>query len=183
MIVTDNQRIYEICSSLSNQGRDKNSNWLYHNQVGYNYRMDEMSAALGVSQLKKLNKILDKRKNAAKIYIEQLEKIDGVILPKIGKNNIHSWFVFTIRVEKNINRDKVINILKKRGIGCKPYFYPCIHLQPFYKKTFGFREGDFPVAERVSKTIMSLPFYTDIKQEDILKVCSELKDAIERCKT
>ena len=103
----------------------------------------------------------------------------GIIIPKIRNGNEHSWFVFPIRVNKKI-RDKVITKLNRLNIGSKAYFYPCIHLQPFYIDTFGYKEGDFPVAEDLSRTTLILPFYIGIKEKEIKTVANSLRNILRK---
>lgn len=177
MICTDDEKLYRIFKSLRNQGRSEDSEWLSHEFIGYNCRLNEMSAALGVEQLKKINKIIKMRDAVAEKYNEQLKQIKGItILSKI-KDTARSWFVYVIRLDKNINRKKVIEYLKAEGISTNIYLPP-IHLQPIYKKMFGYKEGDFPVCERVSSSTLALPFYTQMSDEEITYVCEKLKIAI-----
>jgi perosamine synthetase len=178
MIVTNNEKISELCKSMSNQGRTSKE-WLSHETLGYNYRMDEMSAALGVEQLKRIDYFLKKRKEIADMYIEKLKGIEKIILPSIKEHAISSWFVFPVRIKGNRNdRDKIIEALQKQGIQSKAYFYPCIHLQPFYKKEFSYKEGDFPIAEQISNSILILPFYTEMNEKIVNKVVSSLNNIL-----
>ena len=112
--------------------------------------MDELSSALGCSQMERIEEILDKRAKVTGMYGEKLAEVEEVqvsyIAPYISRM---SWFVYVIRLKKGIDRNKVIKYLNEEGVQCKPYFTP-IHLQPFYKKMFGYKEGDFPVTEDVS---------------------------------
>lgn len=178
MIVTNNEKISELCESMRNQGRTSKE-WLSHELLGYNYRMDEMSAALGIEQLKKIDYFLKKRKEIAKRYIEELNGIEKIILPRIKEYNVSSWFVFPIRIKGTKNdRDKIIVALQKQGIQSKAYFYPCIHLQPFYKKEFGYKEGDFPIAEQISNSILILPFYNEMNEKIVNKVVLSLDNIL-----
>jgi len=169
IILTNNKEIAELCRSYRNQGRDINSDWLEHVRIGYNYRMDEMSASLGVTQLKKINEIILKRRIVAREYINQLLWTEGIILPKEYVYNKHTWFVFVVRVKE---RDKVMKKLEAKGIPTRVYF-PSIHKQIFYDKG-----EEFPVSEKVSKEALALPFYTAMTDEEIFKVCDALREAI-----
>lgn len=166
MIVTDDKEIYDLCSSLRNQGRNPDSEWLVHERIGYNYRMDEMSATLGVGQLDKIKWMIDRRVEIAEWYNGYLPEI----APKTGKYRNHTYFVYVVRVK---NRDKVMEKLTSAGIQTKTYM-PVIHLQPFMRKMFGYKEGDFPIAEKVSSETLALPFYIGLKREDIQNICSYL---------
>jgi perosamine synthetase len=126
----------------------------------------------------------DKRERAARTYAKKLRDVDEVELPYISPDVKISWFVYVIRLRKNFGRkqrDRILNELCKKGIGCSNYFSP-IHLQPFYKKMFGYKEGDFPVTESVSDRTIALPFYTNLKEKDIDNVVRSLKQGIARVK-
>lgn len=182
MIVTDDDALAELCLSMRNQGRDvKNTQWLTHHRLGYNYRMTEMSAALGCTQLEKLDYLLKKRTGIVKKYLKKIKKIPGIILPKTAPGNTHTWFVFPVRVADSISRDKVIDGLRSRGVASKAYFSPCIHLQPFYQ-TFGFKEGDFPIAEKLSRTTFILPLHASLTEKDINTVVDALAAAVEEAR-
>jgi len=181
MIATNNKEIYEYCKSASNQGRSDDLQWLTHDKLGYNYRLDEMSAALGVVQLNKIDFLIKKRQELSVKYMEKLSEINEIILPKIKFGNVSSWFVFPIRVNKDI-RDQLIHKLDEKGIQSKAYFFPCIHLQPLYKKLFGYQEGTFPLAEKLSAETLVLPFYSNMESEEIDEVCKKLRSSIEELK-
>jgi perosamine synthetase len=178
IIVTDRDDWNALFRSLRNQGRDASHTWLCHARLGYNYRLDELSAALGVAQLQRIEGLLQKRERVAQMYNERLAQIDGVTLPFITPTTTRlSWFVYVIRLPRGINRDTVVEKLAKRGIPSRPYFTP-IHLQPFYSQTFGYQAGDFPVTERVAERVLALPFYGGMEEEKVDYVCVNLRDAI-----
>ncbi|MEW5896126.1 MAG: aminotransferase class I/II-fold pyridoxal phosphate-dependent enzyme [Nanoarchaeota archaeon] len=181
MIVTDNKEIYEYCKSASNQGRSNDLQWLTHDKLGYNYRLDEMSAALGIAQLNKIDFLIKKRQEVASKYIEELSEIEDIILPKIKPENISTWFVFPLRVKEKI-RDKLIQKLNEKGIQSKAYFFPCIHLQPFYKEKFGYQKGTFPIAEKLSKETLIIPFYPALTNEQIKEVKEKIKESLAELK-
>lgn len=165
MVVTNSKEIYNLCESMRNQGRSKSGDWLIHKRLGYNYRIDEMSASLGVTQLKKIEWMIGEKRKIASWYNEALADINGVEVPVIGPNRIHSWFVYVIRV-KGGRRNKLMSELSKMGIQTKPYL-PVIHLQPFMCEMFNFKEGDFPKAEGIAKETLALPLYIGLKPKDI----------------
>lgn len=173
MIVTDSKELYDLCCSLRNQGRGNSGDWLIHERLGYNYRMDEMSASLGITQLKKLDWMIKEKRKIVSWYNNALKDVFDIDTPQIGVNRTHSWFVYVIRV-KNKKRNKLISKLNQEGIQTKPYL-PVIHLQPFMRKMFGFKEGDFPIAERVSQETLALPLYIGLKQEDIEYITNKIK--------
>ncbi len=176
MIVTNDDTVAALCKSYKNQGRDTMA-WLGHSRIGYNYRLNEMSCALGIQQLKKINKILKMREGVAKSYYKKLSNNKDISLPFVHKDNGESWFVFVIQLNKRVDRTKVIEILKERGIATNIYF-PSIHLQEFYKKEFGYKEGDFPITEEISKRTLALPFFSELTQKEISYVCQNLEQAI-----
>lgn len=174
VILTDQEEIYKMCRSLRNQGRGETDAWLLHERLGYNYRMDEMSCALGISQMRKIEKILRMREVVAEYYNALLREIEGVRIPYVAPYATRvSWFVYVIRVR---NRDTVMRRLEEKGIQCRPYFAPPIHLQPFYRERFGYKEGDFPVAEKASKEVLALPFFTTLSKEEIERVAQALRE-------
>lgn len=176
IIVTDNKKINELCKSLRNQGRNNQGDWLVHERLGYNYRMDEMSAALGISQLKKLEWMINEKRIIANLYGKYFEGTKNILLPKIGENRVHSWFVYVIRIQNN-KRDYVMRKLAERGIQTKPYL-PVIHLQPFMKKMYGYKKNDYPVAEKISSETLALPLYIGLKKKQIKKIVEQVKKLI-----
>ena len=178
IVVTDNEKIAQLCQSMRSQGRGVNGEWLNHERVGYNYRMSELGASLGCSQLDRLEEIINKRNQVAKQYNQKLEEIEEVEIPYIADYVTRlSWFVYVIRLKKGISRDQVMQYLNQEGVQCKPYFTP-IHLQPFYRKMFRYKEGDFPVTEDVSGRTIALPFFNYLKEEQIDYVVKKLKEGI-----
>lgn len=178
VITTNDQKIDALCRSLRNQGRSENMQWLDHERLGYNYRMNELSAALGIVQLKKLPKIIEERRKIASWYSEELGKYGETIsAPEIHPDNTHSWFVYVARIKTGADRDGVIKKLAGLGISTKPYL-PSIHLFDFYRKAFGFREGDFPVSESISSSSIALPFYIGLEKSDIEYICRNLAEMV-----
>lgn len=178
IIVTDNKEIYEITRSLRSQGRAVTGFWLHHDRLGYNYRMSELQAALGCVQMDRLDEIIKKRQNVAHMYNKVLSRINGVTIPYIDpKVTNMSWFVYVIQLDKNIDRDKVMEYLKKNEIGCRPYFTP-IHIQPYMVKMFGYKEEDFPITADIGRRSIALPFFNDLSLDKIEYVAEVLEKAI-----
>lgn len=167
MIVMDNKKIYDLCNSLRNQGRGKGDIWLNHECLGYNYRLDEMSAALGISQLEKLDFMIHQRRKIAQWYNKFLEiKGDIIQAPYTSTSNFHTWFVYVVKIKnKKIKRDSLIKKLEAVGISAKPYL-PSIHQLNFYKRRFNFKAGVFPIAEDISAHCLSLPMYLGLRKSD-----------------
>jgi dTDP-4-amino-4,6-dideoxygalactose transaminase len=205
MIVTGNADWDALFRSLRNQGRDTFDGWLTHSRLGYNYRLDELSAALGAVQVMRLDEILAKRARVAGWYRERLRHLDDVELATAAPWTTRmSWFVYVVRVgeagwrdriaelgrgagarERVVGeiarladaRDRVILELERRGIPARPYFPP-IHLQPFYRETFGYAPGAFPVAEAAGATCLALPFFGNMREEQVATVCGALEESL-----
>ena len=178
MIITDDEKISQLCQSMRSQGRGDSGEWLKHVRVGYNYRMSELAASLGCSQLNRLEEIIIKRNQVAQQYNQKLEEIEEVETPYVADYVSRlSWFVYVIRLKKGISRDQIMQHLNQEGVQCKPYFTP-IHLQQFYQKMFGYKEGDFPITEDVAGRTIALPFFNNLKEEQIDYVVEKLKEGI-----
>jgi len=181
IIVTNNKKIIDLCRSMHNQGREvKNGRWLNHVRLGYNYRMTEIQAVLGIAQLSRIKEILKKREKVAKLYNQKLKNIPEIQIPRIAPWAKISWFVYVIQLNKNYSRkdrDQIIKKLQKEDIQCSNYFQ-CIHLQPFYKKEFGYKRGDFPIAESVSDRTIALPFFGNLSEKEINYVVKNLKKCL-----
>ncbi|MCL5072090.1 MAG: DegT/DnrJ/EryC1/StrS family aminotransferase [Actinobacteria bacterium] len=176
MMVTNDQKIYMLCKSLRNQGREDNNKWLQHKYLGYNYRLSELHSALGITQLKKINFLLSERIKIAGYYNKYLQGNKNIILPEIGVNRNHTWFLYVVRIMNN-NRNSAISKLEHVGIQTRAYL-PSIHLQPFIKKMFGYKKGDFPVSEEISSQTLALPLYIGLKENDVEYISKKLKKAI-----
>jgi len=180
VLITDNEELAKLARSMRSQGRGESGEWLDHERLGYNFRMDELSAALGCSQMERIEEILRKREKVAEMYNQKLAEIEEVQIPHVSPDTTKmSWFVYVIRLEKRVSRDQVIQYLNQEDIQCKPYFTP-IHLQPFYRKMFGFKEGDFSITEGVSSRTIALPFFNNLKEDQIDYVVEKLKEGIGR---
>jgi len=178
VIVTNRDDWDALFRSLRNQGRDVFDAWLNHSRLGYNYRLDELSAALGVAQLERIDELLAKRERVAQMYNERLSEVEGVTIPFVAPTTTRmSWFVYVIRLGSNLDRNKVMQELETRGIPSRPYFTP-IHLQPFYRRMFGYQEGDFPTAESVAQCTLALPFYGNLEEEQVDYVCGNLSEIL-----
>lgn len=176
MIVTNSKEIYESCNSMRNQGRAKNGDWLVHERLGYNYRLDEMSASLGITQLKKIDWMIEEKRKISAWYNNVLSDIDGIETPLIVKDRTHSWFLYVIRVKKN-KRNMLMSELDKKGIQTRPYL-KVLHLQPFMKEMFFFKNGDFPIAESVSRETLALPLYIGLTKKDIEYIAGKIEEIL-----
>ena len=179
-ITTDDAALADACRSLRNQGR-ADSGYMRHERLGYNYRLDELSAALGCAQLDRLDTLLDRRRQIADAYRELLAPLaDDLHLPAHSTEAERSWFVYVVRLRDHFGRearDELLNHLQAHGVGCAPYF-PSIHLQPYHRQRLGHSPGDFPVCERVSARTLALPFHVDLTVPQIQRVGTVLSDAL-----
>jgi perosamine synthetase len=180
MIVTDDDDFAGVCRALRNQGRE-GMGWLAHERLGYNYRLSEINAALGVAQMQRLNELLEDRRRVAHHYIERLMTSRYLILPTIPQDTLMSWFVFVVRLSdlfEPAHRDQVMLELRREGIGCNNYFPP-IHLQPYIAKQFGYKRGDYPVCEYVADRTLALPFFGKLTSVQMDRVCQVLESSLE----
>ncbi len=178
MVVTNHHGWDALFRSLRNQGRDVFDGWLAHSRLGYNYRLDELSAALGAVQAERLDGLLEKRARVAAWYEERLAALEGVERPGPAPWTTRmSWFVYVVRLAPRHDRDRLIRELEARGVPARPYFPP-IHLQPFYRGRFGLRPGDFPVTEAAGASCLALPFFGTMREEQVDYVCGALAEAL-----
>lgn len=180
MITTNDDQIDRLCRSMRNQGRDTGMGWLSHERLGYNYRMSDISAAIGVEQMKRIDAILGRRDAVAQMYIERLKDESRIEWQHNADDCDRSWFVFVVKLTDDYTeqqRNNLIANLRERGIGCSNYFAP-IHLQPFYKEAFGYKEGDFPICERVAARTIALPFHNALTEAEVDEVCGTLKSLL-----
>jgi dTDP-4-amino-4,6-dideoxygalactose transaminase len=179
MIVTNNERAAKLMSALRNQGRAPGDKWLNHTQLGYNYRLNELSAALGQVQMTRLDELLYKREQVAKWYNQRISIIPNVDPPTIVPSTTRmSWFVYVVRFAPEINRDFIARELKIRGIPARPYFTP-IHLQPYMVDRFGYRQTDYPITEELGGCSLALPFSGVMTKDQVEYVCEQVGQVIE----
>ena len=178
MVVTDDDRAAAMMRALRNQGRAPGDTWLQHTHLGYNYRLDEMSAALGRVQMGRLDELLDRRMQVATWYEERLSGLPGVEIPRLAPYTSRvSWFVYVVRFQPGLDRDAIAARLEQAGIPARPYFLP-IHLQPYMVERFGFHQGDFPVTEDLGLRSLALPFSGVMPEGQVDFVCQTLRDII-----
>ena len=192
MIVTDDDRLADLCRSMRNQGRPVTttahagslgpSQPLHHERMGYNYRLSEVHAALGVAQMRRLDEILEKRSMVAGAYMQRLMGTSDITLPTVDPRTQMSWFVFVARLGPAYSRDerdRIVAGMRRHDIGCADYF-PCIHMQGHYREMFGYKPGDFPIAESVSARTIALPFHNRLTTAEIDYVAQTLELMISR---
>ncbi|OGN89142.1 MAG: polysaccharide biosynthesis protein [Chloroflexi bacterium RBG_13_48_10] len=179
MIITDDLDAANLMRALRNQGRAPGDTWLQHTHLGYNYRLDEMSAALGVTQMQRLDELVSKREKVADWYNERIYEIPGIEAPTVARYTTRvSWFVYVVRLAQGMNRDIIAKKLGDLGIPARPYFLP-IHLQPYMMERFGYTEGIFPVTEDLGRRGLALPFSGVMDEGQVERVCQALRQAIQ----
>jgi perosamine synthetase len=163
--------------SERNQGRAVDMGWLDHDRLGFNYRLSDLAAALGLAQVEKLDSLLARREAVAAMYGERLTAIDGLQVPAAARGRERrSWFVYAVRLPDGADRDATIAALAERGIASKAYL-PCVHRFPHLRQ-LGYREGQFPVAEAASNHSLALPFFPQMTEAQVERVSEALAAAI-----
>lgn len=178
VIITEDDQAADMMRALRNQGRSPGDTWLQHTYLGYNYRLDEMSAALGAVQASRLDSMIDNRARVASWYSERLARIPRIEVPSIATYTTRmSWFVYVIRFSKELNRDDIAQKLGERGVPARPYFVP-IHQQPYMVTRFGYQDGDFPITEDLGQRSLAIPFSSVMTEEQVDYVCQSIGDVI-----
>jgi perosamine synthetase len=181
VVTTHDEETYQLVVSMRNQGRQyAGGSWFDHVRLGFNYRWTDIQAAVGIAQLEKLDRMLELRAAAAARYGELLTGLDGVetLIPDDADHK-RSWFVYVVKLAPELDRDEVMAALRRDGVATAEYI-PCIHLQDYMRRDYGFREGQFPVAEDTSRRTLALPFFPQIEVEDQERVAEVLRAAVER---
>jgi len=178
MVTTHSEEEWRLLKSLRNQGRADGGGWLEHARLGFNYRIDDVRAALGIGQLEKLDRILELRRAAAARYSELLAGVPGLEVP-LADDGDHrrSWFVYVVKLDPEVDREAVIDALSREGVQTARYL-PCIHLQPYMRERFGFAEGLCPAAEDAARRTLAIPFFTAIEPGDQERVAQALAAAL-----
>jgi dTDP-4-amino-4,6-dideoxygalactose transaminase len=188
ILVTPDEEIAESVRSERNQGRAPDMGKVEHDRLGFNYRLSDLQAAIGVAQVERLDELLNARDNVSALYRERLTQLGAepagqdenhdIVLPcENSGDERRSWFVFLVQLPEGADRDGVISWLAENGIESKVYL-PCIHLLPPYRERFGFKGGEFPVAERISDRSLALPFFTSMTEGQVDRVCTALGEAL-----
>jgi dTDP-4-amino-4,6-dideoxygalactose transaminase len=169
----------ERVDSERNQGRAPNMDWLDHDRLGFNYRLSDVACALGVAQVERARELLGGRAAVAALYNEALADIEGLELPcPDAGGDRRSWFVYVVQLPRHVDRDRAVVRLGAQGIATKPYL-PAIHLMSFYRERFGWREGQFPVCEDVSRRSLALPFFAGLSEGQVARVAEALRALVE----
>jgi perosamine synthetase len=178
IVTTHSEGTWRLLKSLRNQGRADSGGWLEHARLGFNYRIDDVRAAIGVGQLEKLDRILRARAEVAARYGILLGSMDGLELPvRDDPEHVRSWFVYVVALPEGTDREAVIAHLEQRGVASARYL-PCIHLQGYMRERYGFGEGLCPTAEALSRRTLALPFHARLDEVDQVYVAESLRAAL-----
>ena len=177
VILTDDDALHLLHKSLTNQGRSDDGAWLVHSRLGFNYRLSDVHAAIGIAQIERLDWMQDARARIAGRYQARMASVAGVT-PMYEGPQRRSWFVYAPRLDADLARDSIIGRLEAEGVSAKPYL-PCIHLQPYYRTDHGHAPGELPVTEEISASTIALPFFCEMTDEQVDRVCDTMERAIQ----
>jgi perosamine synthetase len=180
MLVTDNLQIAKLCRSLRNQGRDDDAGWLRHAHLGYNYRLSDLHAALGVAQLERIDDLLSARARVAALYSRSLADLPQIVTPCNPPETKRSWFVYVVQLHGSSaapSRDHLMAGLRARGIACQAYF-PAIHLQPYFRDVRLAPRRPLPQTESASGRCLALPFFPTMTEEQVADVCAAVREIL-----
>jgi len=168
----------EQMDSERNQGRAPNMDWLDHDRLGFNYRLSDIAAALGLAQLGRLDEMLAGRARVAGLYGEALSGVEDVTPPcRDHGGATRGWFVYVVQLPRGVDRDETVRALAQQGVPSKPYF-PAIHLMSYYRERFGHRTGEFPVCEDVAARSIALPFFPALSEGQVGRVVAALRGVL-----
>jgi dTDP-4-amino-4,6-dideoxygalactose transaminase len=178
-VVCPDPAVKEAVDSERNQGRAPDMGWLDHDRLGFNYRLDDLSCALGLAQLERIDELLAGRTRVAALYREALADLEGTELPcPDAGGDRRSWFVYVVQLPRGVDRDAAVVAMRERGVDTKPYL-PAIHLMSFYRERLGHREGEFPGCEDVAARSLALPFFPQLSEGEVQQVAGALREVVE----
>ena len=177
-ITTNDEILAEEMRMIRNQGQAARYNQV---TLGFNFRMQELNAAIGLEQLAHLDNLNQKRRNNALSIIDGLRGVDCIDFQKVDNPNDHAWYLFSLTLNESragMTRDALVQKLRDQGIEADVAWPIPIHLQPYYRQRFGFREGDYPIAEKISRTVFQLPIQPFLSNEEIQRVIRVVKSTL-----
>ena len=179
MVLAKSESVTREIRSMRNQGRAEDTRELEHVRLGYNYRIDELSAALGLAQMRRIDEIVERRRGVARRYDELLEDIEEVRPLYVDPSVEKSPFVYVVRARSREMRDRIMERLQASDVGTRIYFRP-IHMQPYYVERFGYREGAYPEAEALFQTTLALPFFNRLSEKTQGRVVDKIKESVSK---
>jgi perosamine synthetase len=175
VVVTNDRRVAELCRSCANQGRSAMGSWLQHDRLGHNYRLGELAAALGRSQLARLDRFIERRARVAQGYAEGLAALLPQVRPPVVRPEVRmSWFVYVVTLPEGCDRDRTMAGMEREGVPCRGYFAP-IHTQPYIRDRFGDLAGTLPRTEAIARRTLALPFHNSLEPDEIEQVLAVLR--------
>ena len=185
IITTDSKDICERLKLIRSHGRQEIEDYFTSTKtmdyvtLGYNWRMSNITATVGISQVKKLDKVVEMRRRNAAHMTEKISKIDGIEPPNPPKGYFHIYQMYTIKISRGREiRDGLKNYLAEKGVMTKMYFPP-VHLTRFYRKKFGFKGGELPVTEKLSKQVLTLPMYPTLTTSEMDYIIENTRNFME----
>jgi dTDP-4-amino-4,6-dideoxygalactose transaminase len=180
IITTDNDQIDRVARILRDQGKeDFNSNIIV--ELGYNWRLPEISAAVGLVQLERLPEMMEIRRRIAELFDRELTKVDGLEPLYVPKNIVSNYYKYTVFLDKDVDREKLKSELREKGVRCSgEVYWPPLNFQPIFKKMLHVREGDFPLAEEACKRMVCLPLHASMTMDDAEYVIENVKETMSR---
>jgi len=184
MVLTNNKEFYERMKTFRQHGIVKKpeiGKWYYEiENLGYNYRLTDFQSALGISQLKKADKFIKRRRQIVEKYNRAFEGIEEIIIPAEEKYAKSAWHIYVVQfvLERlKAGRKEIFEALQREGIGVQVHYLP-VHMHPFYKNNFGYKLGDFPIAEKYYERAITLPLFPKMANRDINKVIKVVRETI-----
>ena len=174
MVVTSDPELADKCEELRKNGA---SSRYHHTSIGWNFKMPDPNAALGLSQLKRIESIIATKNKIAKYYQVSLEKINEIQPPIVKEYNRHTFMLYSILTKDLKQREEIKNALADKGIESRINF-PSVHLQPIYKQMFGFQSGSFPISENLSERILGLPIFFSMKEEQQDQIVNVIREIV-----
>ncbi len=180
-VLTNSKEFYEKMKVLRHHGvvkKPEQGGWCYQiEEPGHNFRITDFQCALGISQLKKLDKFIAKRRDIVQKYNQAFKGIKEIILPSEGEDMKSAWHIYPIQFDLaklKVGRKELFDSFKEQGIGVQVHYMP-LHLHPFYQKAFGYKQGDFKVAEKYYEQAITIPLYPTMTDEEVEKVIATVK--------
>jgi len=174
MVVTSDPELADKCEELRKNGA---SSRYHHTSIGWNFKMPDPNAALGLSQLKRIESIIATKNKIAKYYQVSLEKINEIQPPIVKEYNRHTFMLYSILTKDLKQREEIKNALADKGIESRINF-PSVHLQPIYKQMFGFQSDSFPISENLSDRILGLPIFFSMKEEQQDQIVNVIREIV-----
>lgn len=180
MITTADENMAQRISVLRTHGAVRGSHYMSFVEAGYNYRLSDVHAAIGIAQMAKLDRIMRRRSALADQYTSQILHIPGVTAPVVPEGSVHSFQSYVVLLDEDIERDRVIDGMRERGVETTLGTYS-MHLQPYFRERFGVADQSLPVSTRAHRSALTLPLYPQLTGHDVSRVCEALVEVIASC--